>query len=191
MRRLIFTAALLISCGVFLLLWDSPPEKFLSPITTKTPDKLPEADGYMLDTDTKKYNQEGLLNYTLKTSETRYFKRRDRFEMDTPEMVVFDIKNPLRPWQVASRNGEVFQGGEKVLLTGDVYAWQNTNFNARNELRSQQLVLFPDKHVAESKKHVLITTPDGQTAGTGMWANLQQERFKLLKKVKGIHRAKP
>ena len=106
-------------------------------------------------------------------------------------MVAFDIKNPLRPWQVASRNGEVFQGGEKVLLTGDVYAWQNTNFNARNELRSQQLVLFPDKHVAESKKHVLITTPDGQTAGTGMWANLQQERFKLLKKVKGIHRAKP
>ena len=189
MRRLIFTTAILILCGIFLLLWDSPPEAFLAKPTINTSEELPAADGYMLNTETIKYDDKGLRSYILTTTETRYFERGKKFELDKPEMVTFDHKNPLHPWQLNARQGKIFRGGERIVLTGDVYAWQDTSVTARNELRSQQLVLFPDTHIAESKKQVTINTPEGRTSGTGMWANLQQERFKLLKNVKGVHSA--
>ena len=188
MRRWITIAALLIVCGVFLLLWDSPPQVFLQSPSAVSEPELPNADGYMLNTHTITFTKTGEPSYELKTTETRYFKKGERFELDSPDMITFDSQSPDRPWHVTAKTGTVFQSGKKVALNGDVYAWQNTENSARNELRSQRLVLFPERQLAESNKRVVITTPEGRTTGTGLEANLQEERFKLLNNVKGLHR---
>ena len=52
-----------------------------------------------------------------------------------------------------------------------------------------QLTIFPETNIAETGLPVTIKTPQGETTGTGMWADLNDEIFKLLSKVKGIHRA--
>jgi len=90
---------------------------------------------------------------------------------------------------MTAKKGSLHNNGARAVFVGDVYAWQNTETSIKNELRTDRLVLFPDKHIAETKSHVTITTPKGKTTGVGMWADLNSERFKLLSKVKGVHRA--
>lgn len=191
MRRLFFTATLLIISAIFLLVWDSPPKAFLNPSQPNIQQELSQADGYMLNTETVRYNHDGSRNYTITTTESRYYKRAGTFELDNPDMTIFNNEDPLHPWFLKSKQGEVFSEEQRVVLTKDVHAWQAKNVDDRNELQTQRLVLFPDKQVAESDKKVIITTPRGRTTGIGMWANLDQERFKLLDNVKGIHSAQP
>ncbi len=189
MPRLILTTLFIIAAGIFLLLWDSPPEAFLAKSKNSTHEELPSADGYMLDTKTVKYNTFGVTSYTLDSDKIDYFRRGSRFTMNNPAMFILDSNNPLRPWQINAKRGDIVHGGKKITLTGDVYAWQSAMVTHRNELLSPQLVFFTDKHTIESSKRVTVTTPFGKTSGTGMWADLRQERFKLLSKVKGVHHA--
>ncbi|KKL12461.1 hypothetical protein LCGC14_2535530 [marine sediment metagenome] len=188
MRSMLLTIMLLGVTGVFLLFWLSPPEAFLKKPVSDTAE-LPKADSYMLNIDKLDFNEKGAKAYHLDATEARHFKRGNVLELDQPNMVVFNESKGSYPWNMTAEKGTIYNNGARAVFTGDVYAWQNTESNIKNELRTDRLVLFPDKHIAETKNHVTIITPKGKTTGVGMWADLNSERFKLLSKVKGVHRA--
>lgn len=188
MRNLVTLIILLGFAGTFMVFWDSPPEVFLEkPVITAQ--ELPKANSYMLITDTIKYSSSGEKDYTLQTTETRYFQKKDRFELEMPSLLTFDKNNPLRPWLFQANRGNIYNGGEKAVFNDNVFARQYAKLGEENELRTSRLVFFPDKQLAESNKRVTISTPNGTTSGTGLRADMSNERFKLLSKVKGLHYA--
>jgi len=189
MRSLLLTIMLLGATGTFLLFWLSPPEVFLKKPAGSSVEELPKADSYMLNIDKLDFDEQGAKAYHLDATEARHFKRSNLLELDQPSMVVFSQGKEPYPWQMTAKKGSLHNNGARAVFVGDVYAWQNTETSIKNELRTDRLVLFPDKHIAETKSHVTITTPKGKTTGAGMWADLNSERFKLLSKVKGVHRA--
>ncbi len=188
MRNMLLTIMLLISTGIFLLFWLSPPEVFLEkPVSTK--DALPKADSYMLKIKKQDYGKTGTKIHSLEASEARHFRRGNRLELDQPDLVTFNLNTAPQPWHMKADKGTILKGGEKAVFKGNVYAWQYTSNKNKNELRTDRLVVFPDKHTAETESPVTITTPRGKTTGVGMQADLKNEQFKLLSKVKGVHRA--
>lgn len=188
MRNMLLTIMLLISTGIFLLFWLSPPEVFLEkPVSTK--EELPKADSYMLDIKKQDYGKTGAKIHSLEASEARHFRRGNRLELDRPDLITFNLNTTPQPWHMKADKGTILKGGKKAVFKGNVYAWQNINNKNKNELRTDRLVVFPDTHTAETESLVTITTPRGKTTGVGMQADLKNEQFKLLSKVKGVHRA--
>ena len=188
MRNILLTIMLLSSAGIFLSFWLSPPEAFLQKPVSDT-EELPKADSYMLNINKTAFNKKGSKAYHLKATEGRHFTHRNRLELDQPQIVSYDQDNPDSPWRITSATGTAFNGGERVVLKGDVYAWQPLKDNNKNELRTEKLILFPDKHIAETDLKVTIVTPKGTTVGIGMWSDLNQSLFRLLSRVRGLHYA--
>ncbi|WP_438952256.1 LPS export ABC transporter periplasmic protein LptC [Porticoccus sp.] len=192
MRNILMTAMLLVSTGIFLLFWLSPPEVFLTkPIADA--EELPKADSYMNNIDTVNFDRGGNRAYTLAATEARHFNRGNRLELENPAMVSFSKSKEgveqSPPWYVTARKGTIYNGGKRAVLSEDVHAWQSIKKGGKNEFLTSKLTIFPDTNIAETGLPVTITTPQGKTTGTGMWADLNDEIFKLLSKVKGTHRA--
>jgi lipopolysaccharide export system protein LptC len=194
MRNILMTAMLLASTGIFLLFWLSPPEVFLQK-PNATVEELPKADSYMNNIDTVNFDRDGDRAYTLAATEARHFNRGNRLELENPDMVSFSKTDPdsesaqAPPWHVTARKGTIYNGGKRAVLSGNVYAWQVIGKGGKNEFLTSKLTIFPETNIAETSLPVTIKTPQGQTSGTGMWADLNDEIFKLLSKVKGTHRA--
>lgn len=188
MRNTLLIIMLISSAGVFLSFWLSPPEAFLQKPTSDT-ETLPKADSYMLNIQKVDYGTEGFKAYSLKATEARHFRRKNRLELDLPQLVSYNPDKPESPWHITAKKGTAYNGDERVVLKGDVYAWQQLEKNTKNELRTEKLILFPNKYTAETDLKVTITTPRGTTVGTGMWTDLNQSLFRLLSRVKGLHYA--
>lgn len=192
MRNILITAMLLASTGIFLLFWLSPPEVFLTKPAADA-EELPKADSYMNNIDTVNFGRDGNRAYTLTATEARHFNRGNRLELENPGMVSFSKPKAgsaqAPPWYVTAREGTIYNGGKRAVLSGDVHAWQSIKKDGKNEFLTTKLTIFPETNIAETGLPVTITTPQGKTTGTGMWADLSDEIFKLLSKVKGIHRA--
>jgi len=189
MRNLLLTIMLLGAVSVFLLFWLSPPEAFLQKPNDNIGDgeALPKADSYMLNISKIDYAKDGTKAFSLKSIEAHHFKRGNRLVLEKPKLISYNQKDAKHPWHMNAKKGTVLKGGERAIFTGDVYAWQNLDNDAKNELRTDKLILFPEERTAETDKKVTITTPKGNTVGVGMHADLNKELFKLLSRVKGIH----
>ena len=188
MRNMLLTIMLLVSSGIFLLFWLSPPEVFLDKPVSST-EEIPKADSYMINIKKWDYGKTGAKVHSLIASEARHFSRGNRLELDKPNLVTLNLGSSSQPWRMNSEKGTILKGGKKAVFKGNVYAWQNINNHNKNELRTNRLVVFPDKQTAETQSRVTITTPRGKTTGVGMEADLKNEQFKLLSKVKGVHSA--
>lgn len=187
MRNTLLTILLLGSTGIFLLFWLSPPEVFLNKPKSDT-EELPKADSYMLNITKTDFGKQGNKIHSLDAIEARHFNRGNRLELDKPNLISYRQNTSDHPWHMTSEKGTIYKGGVRAVFQGNVYAWQTVN-NGKNELRTDKLVVFPDKHTAETKSRVTITTPKGKTTGVGMKADMNKEQFKLLSRVKGVHRA--
>lgn len=179
---------LLSSVSVFLLFWLSPPEAFLKKPSSDT-SELPKADSYMLNISKLDFDNSGAKTFSLEATEARHFKRTNHTELEQPSLVSYSQQHSDQPWHMNAKTGTVLKGGEQAIFNGDVYAWQNLDNGKKNELRTNKLILFPEKRTAETDKKVTIKTPKGKTVGVGMQADLNKELFKLLSRVKGVHYA--
>lgn len=188
MRNFLLTIMLLGSVSVFLLFWLSPPEVFLKKSNRDT-NELPNADSYMLNISKLDFDNRGTKTFSLVATEARHFKRTNRLELEQPELISYGQQHTDQPWHMNAKMGTVLKGGEQAIFNGDVYGWQNLDNGKKNELRTEKLILFPEKRTAETDKKVTIKTPKGTTVGVGMQADLNKELFTLLSRVKGVHYA--
>ena len=186
MRNILLTIMLLGSTGIFLLFWLSPPEAFLQKPASDT-EELPKADSYMLNISKLDFGKKGAKAFSLEATEARHFRRSNKLELDQPKLISYNQQQSDTPWHMNADKGTILKGGERATFQGNVYAWQDLESGGKNELRTDKLILFPDKHIAETDSKVTITTPRGETVGIGMWADLNSELFKLLSRVKGVH----
>lgn len=189
MRNILLMAMLLSFTGVFLLFWVSPPEVFLEKPVGEGED-LPKADSYMLNISMLTYDKNGDKANSMLATEARHYKRGNRLEAENPDMISYNQRAEEQPWHMTAKKGTVLNGGERAIFTGSVYAWQEAGDGGKKELLTEKLILYPDKHIAETNSPVTIITAQGKTTGVGMWADLNTDVFKLLANVKGTHRAR-
>lgn len=205
MRNLVILFLLIAACGGFLLFWISAPEVFIasskSSATTDT-----SADSYMKNIDTLSFNEQGQKASRVQAARADHFNAVDRMDFLQPVMTAFNTDNGgsggsgkkegttdttkgKAPWHMKSAKGSIFENGSRAEFTGNVFAWQK-NGKIDNQVHTEKLTVYPEKHTAETQVRVSIVSEQGKTTGVGMRADLNAKRFKLLSKVKGVHYAR-
>ncbi len=181
MRSLLMFLVLLVITGLFLEFWTSSPEKFFDPKATTT--QTPKASVYMRNTETWQFDEGGHIEYRLTSEETEHFADAKRFDLRQPTLLSYNPGQP--PWQLTARQGQVIQKDNRVLLTDDVHIWQELAQGGKKEMKTSQLLFFPDKKYAKTDKKVTLSSPGDRLTGVGMEAWFSEQRYKLLAKVEG------
>ncbi len=192
-RNLLSLLVIVALTTLFIVFWDSPPERFLrTKAAEEKPSKFPKT--YLTDVETTQYNEQGNISYTFNAAKVSYFQhnkkrktKRDYTLLDAPDIVMFDPSRP--PWHVTAKHGRTNASGSHIKLWGNVKIWQTNAAGERAELTTSQLVVKPDQQYAETDKPVMISTADGETRAVGMKAFLKQDKIQLLSQVRGVHEA--
>lgn len=177
-----FVAGILV---IFILLLDSPPQVFTRNTET-TPSGLPQASSYMINSETRKYDERGRLHLILTTERGQFFEAKKQFAMDAPVVVALDRDSRKPPWRLTAKTGTVFNNGDHIVFQGDVHARQSEASGA-SELRTQKLDYFPDRDLVKSDRRVELTSPGHRIDAIGLKADLDRQVFELRCKVKGLH----
>ncbi len=170
---------------VFLVFWDSPPEVFLSKNKTSEA-TISQANSYMMNSQTRKFNEQGKQSFNLKTTRGQFFKGQNKFVMDEPEMKADGDTPDEIPWHLTANTGVVFNRGEQVVMRGNVRAWQEAP-GGNTQIKTSKLTFYPDQNRAETDRKVYLSSPGTTLNGVGMRANFEQQIFQLLSKVKSRH----
>ncbi len=187
MKNLLMLAVILALSALFLIFWDSPPDMFG---TRKTRvEILPTADSYMRDTVTSRYNAAGIEAYVLEAGTGLYYTAEDRFEVDNPRLLARQEQEGNPPWHLTANRAHTLEGGQQLVLSGDVLAWQDTP-SGRNTFTTGELLFFPDDNRAETDDRVAMEYPGGSTNGIGMRADFRSRVYHILNEVQGTHHAR-
>ncbi len=185
MKNSLLAGLLLVAIASFVSFWDSPPEIFLGKEKAKET-TTSKADSYMTLSTTRKFDEFGQLAFIMRTTQGQFFKGQNRFVVDQPEITASGSNTEEAPWQMTARTGVVFNRGERIVMRGNVHAWQETPPGA-SHFRTPELVYYPEKELAETDRPVTISSPGSQVSGVGMKASLAQQTFHLLAQVKSRH----
>ena len=183
---LIFTLVVALGWN-FREFWISPPESFFKPTATSA--DVPKASTYMLNTDTRQFDEQGQLSYRLTSDRSEHFTATQHFILEKPRITSF--QGDARPWTLESDSGVVEKKQGSTLLTGNVVGHHFRNDGATITLETPSLLFYPEKQYAESDKTVTISIPGANTSGVGLKADLKSGQYELLSKVKGTLDAKP
>ncbi len=184
MKNIFAIVLLLTGVGAFLVFWDSQPDVFLKQKPPAT-EALPPADSFMVATVTRKFGDHGRETYHLTADAGRYYQDKDLFEMDNPRLLAYQAENGAPPWRLEANSSQIFDSGEKLVLSGDVYAWQAAGAS-KNELKTSRLTFFPEKNQAETDRPVTLLAPDSRTTAVGMRADFDSHTYQLLSRVRSI-----
>jgi len=185
MKNLLFFLSLIAVTWVSLLLWDSPPELFFKSKKTQL-ESLPTADSYMHNTNTLKFDEDGNQAYLLTADTGLYYSSDNRFELQNPNLRARTPPTGSEPWQLTAEVARSSSGGELIVLTGNVYAWQKTAAGL-NEFFTTDISYTPEKNTAETAAPVKLSSPQGITTGTGMEADFSTETYRLLANVESTY----
>ncbi|MBQ0798426.1 MAG: LPS export ABC transporter periplasmic protein LptC [Porticoccaceae bacterium] len=186
MKNIVLLALAAVALLAFLTFWESPPKLFIRDARILIPES-PKADSYMRATFTRKFDDTGILSYTLDSSSGEYFKTGDRLELQQPQLQALNDAENIQPWHLNANSGVIFNTKNRVVMSGKVHAWQQVPAG-KNQLRTPRLVFFPDTNTAETQSRVALTSPTGTTTAKGLKANLQQQTYELLSQVKSVHK---
>lgn len=202
--------SLILITVVFIVLWESPPDS----LRGKRSDRLEPAEYpsvYLVNPYTREYDKDGLLNFEFRAKHFRHYQIEPGHEqnsdyalIDKPHIVLYDNyqyietdnkgntgNNSNIPWIITADSAHSNFDGSIITLSGNVLAWQTINNLTRNELKTEKLILEPNKKFAQTDKAVTISNPGNIVNGVGMQAFLQSNIIKLLSRVKSVHEPKP
>jgi len=188
--------ALILITVAFIVLWESPPEGLLGKKTPTQP-VLTFPSSYLIQPETKQYDKTGHLSFEFKAQRLRHFQSEPGTErpsdyalIDEPDIITYDQQNGS-PWFITARSGHSNFDGSIIILSQEVHAWQIIDGKRRNELKTEKLVLEPNRDYAETDQPVTITNPGNIIKGVGMQAFLNSNIIKLLSRVNTVHESKP
>lgn len=187
MKNALMAIAIALALIIFVVFWDSPPEVFLSKNKTSEA-AISQANSYMINSQTRKFNEQGLQTFNLKTTRGQFFKGQNKFVMDEPEIKADGDTPDQAPWHLTANTGVLFNRGERVVMRGNVLAWQEAP-GGNTQIETPLLTFYPDQDRAETDRKVYLSSPGTTLNGVGMKANFEQQTFQLLSKVKSKHNA--
>lgn len=202
--------SLILITVVFIVLWESSPDSLRGKRSDR-PETAEYPSVYLVNPYTREYNKDGLLNFEFKAKHFRHYQidpgqeqSSDYALIDSPHIVLYDHnqdnvssnsnsddKGNNIPWIITADSAHSNFDGSIITFSGNVLAWQTINSLIRNELKTEKLILEPNKKFAQTDKAVTISNPGNIVNGVGMQAFLQSNIIKLLSRVKSVHELKP
>ncbi len=179
---IVATGALL----AFLLFWEQIPGLIANRDRPGAPE-LPTADSYMNDTLTRKFDENGRLAYRLTTAESAYFDPRKAAVLTTPRLLAMSDPSTGEPWHLKADTGVLHNAERRVELRDQVVVWRNGP-QGKNELRTSKLVYYPDSGRLQTDQPLTLRSPTSNTEAIGLEADLNQQVYRLLSKVRSVHR---
>ena len=145
-----------------------------------------EPDYYMDEFELTSLNLGGKPAYKLYADNMKHYSHDDSATLEQPHLVVF--RNEDEFWDIRAESGQVLDGGELVLLKGEVIILRITPTNAEAlQVYTSDLTVRPHVKYAETTAEVKIKDDRGVTTAMGMRADLGQRRVTLLSDVRGIY----
>ncbi|MCW8884428.1 MAG: LPS export ABC transporter periplasmic protein LptC [Motiliproteus sp.] len=156
----------------------------VAPVAFKNPlDAAKEIDGFMVNSVTSEFDQQGQLKQRLTSTRTNHYPATDITTLETPELMIYRTdKSPVR---VVAELGEVGPDQQEVELHRDVRVTEQVTDGFRME--TEYLRIEPDNDYAETDTAVTLHNRTGQMHSIGMQAFFAEDRLKLLNNVRGIH----
>lgn len=165
------------------------------------PDKPSEPDYYTINSTFLEYDTTGVLSRSLTSERLLHYPDTEETSLEKPEIITYDAAgNPQ--WQAVAQSGLVEGDGSHFQLNQNVIVWQMSEKTAgqsssasdiQMRLTTEQLNIDLDNNQASTELPVKISTPDGDTKATGLFADLTTNRIVLKSQVEGLYqqRAQP
>ena len=189
-KQVFLVAGLLIFIGGFLLVWDSPPESFLSPQAGQI-EETPSADSYMTNVVSHRYDTTGAEQFVLSSPKMDFYTGNGDLILTLPQLVVNQAPaankgSEAKRLNLDAKKGHLSDGGETLYLEGNVVALINDSQGV-TKLTAADLTFLPSSNIASTEGPFKLLTPEVTLSGNGLKANLRNEVFTIKSKVRAIH----
>lgn len=169
--------------------WNKSPSDLLDNTLAKATN-FPQA--YMTDIEIREHDLSGKLRNTLITRSAEYYQfdskgpsSADYTLLEQPNLVVTGAGSA--PWVVTADQGRIDQNGQRVTLTDNVRAAQQSAEQGLIELLTSELRIKTAEQYAETDKAVKMRAQQGHLDTIGMKAFLSEDRIELLSQVRGTY----
>lgn len=143
-----------------------------------------DPDYYANNLETYILDETGSPGYYLKTTALTHYPDNNTTELSEPEFLLF--KQGQITWSINAASGQIKPDNNKIYLSGNVLA-QDKFTKQKTRLKTNTLLLKPESKTAETEAHILIEDSHGKTEATGLSADLNNNRLKLLANVRGVY----
>lgn len=185
MKKQFFLSTLLaVTIAGFLLIWESPPESFLSPQTGKLED-LPGADSYMHRVTSFKYSSTGAKELTLSSNKASYYNKNSLLVLENPKLNSAQT-NQLSDLKITATTGLLSPETETLELKGNVDARWNTA-EGSNHLTASRVTYSLSSHIAAAENDFQLRTPQAQVTGQTLATDLREGTITITSKVRATY----
>ena len=115
---------------------------------------------------------------------THYKGDDDRTELNQPIQTLY--KKDGQPWVIHSSEGTLLNGGETVLLRGDVLITRKNDKGEELRIITSNVKYIPDQEFAETAEHVKMIGPNDESSGMG--AEVKFEPFLVINLLADVKR---
>ena len=179
--RILITVVFFTAMG---LMWQSledtkAPEQVAAPVQSSKPDFV------AVNLTRTVYDQNGNKTQRLSAQKMTYYKRQDRAEFESPLLVLQSSENKAR-WRISSDSG-ILYNNQRLLLEQNVNAI-NLNLNDPIEqITGDHIRIDTEKSIMMSDHPVNLLGDGVKILGSGLTADLNQEKIELIKHAKTIY----
>ncbi len=89
------------------------------------------------------------------------------------------------PWDMVADTGRIPPGGNIIQLEGRVLAVSRDGSESTTTIRTNYLEVDPDRRIASTEARVIVEFDEKKVNATGLEADLERNKFKLLSNVNG------
>ncbi len=178
LRRTITLTASALILGYWGFYQPTPPAIVKSPLEAEK-----EIDGFIVNSITVEYDENGQLAHQLISKRTTHFPAVEKTMLDKPKMLIY--RQQKAPIEVIAQQGEIGPDNQQIELHRDVRVTELVKDGFRME--TDYLRIEPDNDYAETDTPVTLLHKTGQMQSIGMQAYFAEDRLKLLNNVRGFH----
>ena len=114
----------------------------------------------------RKLGLDGQVQYTLAARKMVHYPDDDSALLETVKVEAYEPKQPRM--MITADNGRLEQGGERVLIEGNVVIVRDADAkNERARVTTQKLLVLPDAGLARTQSEVTLENASGRAVASG------------------------
>jgi lipopolysaccharide export system protein LptC len=134
----------------------------------------------------RQFDAQGTLTNLLMTPIMNHVQKGDVYFLQQPHILV--SQKEQQPWDIRSNNAQSFDGGERILFTGNVIVRQKQDNQLQESiLKTEAVTYFPKEKKASTDLLVTYEQPGNIIQSLGMNAYLNEKRVELLHQARGSY----
>ena len=141
---------------------------------------------FLINPEIKKFNQKGVLAFTLTSSEVEQDPTDSSARLIKPQLNLYN--EGQQQWTISAELGTISSDGDRLDLERQVVIQSE---DRETILQTAKLTLIPDRKLAETDNPVTLQTPYGLTRAIGLRADMNENRVELLHQVRGNYEGLP